>query len=779
MVCFTYKLLLEGKVFASDNLDPAYEESDPEEEEEEESPIVHYRLQKRKRAELNSDDEYTDVNAEDSNVDIFNYPSSPLHSLNMPTASSAYSSIKSVGDGDVDEFEIPPLIPPSMQPRRGGNVVKSLLHRDGKPKRLRKPQQPNEFVNFIVDEDEPRRQTAQRRKRPRTLKGVLPFSFAKVVKEKPRSHPHSSLQHTHNATQESQQAHDNDNDNDNDNVNNDTTRYSPPPSSPRRPLSNVDLNIFDSPQRPSAPESPEQQRRHRRSSLVTSPIRKPSSLSQKLQLSLKRLKNVRQTKLFAPESEHQKDPRSRNSIIPTTTIRRIRSSRIDSYFARPTTSRPLAQIPPNTAPKPSSSSPSRNQLHVYRVGTPKKRVKRRRMTVKNPIYVVSHYDRLMMANKWRARAPVDPQLRQRRVEEYLEDQVNNNMPILISDDDKGAANDDDDAEYEDIIDYEDILGQEEESSAPTSAPPAPTKFDFRRDLESVQPKELIPGSTLPDTMYIHKGYLVHLMDGKKLKNSAMSTTTSVTIFGKTVDMNENAAQITKKTRPLFRLAFKHLANVFDELGPLPDDAEIVTFYDFVSWLLHTWAPTLQGKEELKLVRAFFASEIEWLCERLLHLANFKDRPPTDDSLRTQLLIKLLMYTLDWSFCLDRLYAPDGMEQDAWCHKELCAKRLLWMLFWMGPDEVDINQEIVRMTARNALVAEAWLCLIQLYGGNSNDNNNNNINALFDSPAWAFLGDLIIHEYGKTWEAVRIAKQWAQQLKTLMLFDSEGMVVVAC
>lgn len=116
-----------------------------------------------------------------------------------------------------------------------------------------------------------------------------------------------------------------------------------------------------------------------------------------------------------------------------------------------------------------------------------------------------------------------------------------------------------------------------------------------------------------------------------------------------------------------------------------------------------------------------------------------------------------------------------MEMNSWCRKELCAKRLLWILFWMGPDQADIDQKIVHIHAENALVVEAWVCLIQLYGNVDGKDINDKCDHLLETPLWAFLGDLIIHEYGKTWEAVRIAKQWARQIKTLLLFDSEGMV----
>lgn len=719
-------------------------ESDPEE-----SPIVHHRLQKRKWAQLNSDDEGSDDNADSGgNFDIFDFPSSPAQSLNMSSASSNYISIHHDDNNDNDEFEIPPLIPPHMQPkRRRRNAVKELRRRDGQPKRVRKPRPANEFENFIVeDENDSKRQTAQgNRKRPRTLKGVLPFSFAKVAKENENATSQRSKRH---AVQKRQTGEDV------------ARQPSSPPSSPRRPLSNVDLNIFDSPQHPSMTKlSPI----HRQESMDVSP-KQVSSASKNLQLSLNRFKNVRQTKLLAPEHEYQHSHSRRAAAETTMPRRRGRSDRIESYFARAAAAAAAAASTKPTAPT------TRKPIHVHRASTVRQRPKRRRVAAAvNPVFIAPRRV-FPLQYQWQTKAPVDPQFRLQRVQEYLEDQVNN-MPIVINDDDENAIeHDDEDTEYEDIIEDEEsnIDHQDNPTSIPTSAEPA--TYDYKRDLRTIEPKDLFPGSVLPDTIYIQKGFLAHLVNGKPVK---LPSLTFATVFGRNVDLTDAGSHVSKKFKPLFMLAFKHLANLFDELGPVPEDATMLAFYDFVSWSLHTWLPTLRGRE-LRLARAFFAKEIECLCERMLVMSNFKDRPPTDNKSRTKLLITLLLYTMDWSYCLDR--APGGsMEMNSWCRKELCAKRLLWILFWMGPDQADIDQKIVHIHAENALVVEAWVCLIQLYGNVDGKDINDKCDHLLETPLWAFLGDLIIHEYGKTWEAVRIAKQWARQIKTLLLFDSEGMV----
>ncbi|KAF7722755.1 hypothetical protein EC973_002709 [Apophysomyces ossiformis] len=303
----------------------------------------------------------------------------------------------------------------------------------------------------------------------------------------------------------------------------------------------------------------------------------------------------------------------------------------------------------------------------------------------------------------------------------------------------------------------------------------------RRLLPAVrfEQNELKRGTRLADGIYIQKGYLGQLLEQCPPRLMDRFFSFPFQLFSGWVQLNGcSVIQCQKEMECVFTQAFQYLANFWDDLSAATEKGsrDIQTFYSFVSACLTQWIPTVLEKERRELIELFRA-EIARLCGRILVMsdgANDQLNPlETELPPKWKSLVELLLYSLDWS-C--RLQLLDPVESGHRWSVEHCARQLMWLLLWIGPQQAQVHnteKEDMIVESKHPVVVEAWICLIHLLVS-----ENQYIAYAEKDRFWKMLSHyLSLESTARAYPTVRDKSEWLRHwfvvLRPLYQFNCHG------
>ncbi|KAG0165157.1 hypothetical protein DFQ28_009200 [Apophysomyces sp. BC1034] len=285
------------------------------------------------------------------------------------------------------------------------------------------------------------------------------------------------------------------------------------------------------------------------------------------------------------------------------------------------------------------------------------------------------------------------------------------------------------------------------------------------------------GTQLQDGVYIQRGYLAQLLQHTSSLDMSPLISTKQRLFSSWILLDGVSADYRGAIECLFSQAFQYLANFWDGLlETSPEDGNIQTFYEFVSACLTQWIPSLPDDEQREAI-SLFRAEISRLCGRILVMSNMNN---TDEQLNSpeievlskwRSLVALLLYSLDWSCRLHRL---DPVESGNRWSVENCAKQLMWLLLWIGPQKAQIHAGGDSITETyHPVVVESWVYLIHLLMS-----ENQYVASKGDSMFWKMLRDyLLLEATAKVYPTVADKSEWLRHwivvLQPLRQFDCHG------
>ncbi|KAI7871566.1 hypothetical protein BDF14DRAFT_1878415 [Spinellus fusiger] len=205
------------------------------------------------------------------------------------------------------------------------------------------------------------------------------------------------------------------------------------------------------------------------------------------------------------------------------------------------------------------------------------------------------------------------------------------------------------------------------------------------------------------------------MHSTALSLKSYTTEPWATVFHRKLKEEETLEETFSSLEKSFWQVFQHMARAWHGSDVYTDTAslsECIHFYKCISLCLGEWVPRMERQKQEKAL-VFFRTQIECLCYRIFKLSGSGLRENMEEDLLVRFvsgawkpLILLLLFTLDWLFCLSQLESfPTAHES---VNSETCARHLLWILFVLGPEKTLVQIDEVLPSSTNPTTVNAWI-----------------------------------------------------------------------